>query len=57
LRIANANIEFGVAVATDASYTVKRIDNDFLDDAGGPRIESDTQLLFPSRDACCAVGG
>ena len=24
-------IEFGVAVATDATYTVKRIDNDFFE--------------------------
>ena len=27
-RLAELMIEFGVAVATDATYTVKRIDND-----------------------------
>jgi restriction system protein len=30
-RLAELMIEFGVAVATDATYTVKRIDNDFFD--------------------------
>jgi restriction endonuclease Mrr len=28
--LAQLMIEFGVAVATDATYTVKRIDNEFL---------------------------
>ena len=31
LRLAELTIEFGVAVATDATYTVKRIDNDFFE--------------------------
>ena len=30
-RLAELMIEFGVAVATDAIYTVKRIDNDFFE--------------------------
>ena len=30
-RLAELMIEFGVAVATDATYTVKRIDNDFFE--------------------------
>jgi restriction endonuclease Mrr len=30
-RLAELVIEFGVAVATDATYTVKRIDNDFFE--------------------------
>jgi restriction endonuclease Mrr len=30
-RVAELMIEFGVAVATDATYTVKRIDNDFFE--------------------------
>jgi hypothetical protein len=30
-RLAELMIEFGVAVATDFTYTVKRIDNDFLE--------------------------
>jgi restriction system protein len=30
-RLAEPMIEFGVAVATDATYTVKRIDNDFFE--------------------------
>ena len=30
-RLAELMIEFGVAVATDAAYTVKRIDNDFFE--------------------------
>jgi restriction endonuclease Mrr len=30
-RQAELMIEFGVAVATDATYTVKRIDNDFFE--------------------------
>jgi restriction system protein len=29
-RLAELTIEFGVAVTTVASYTVKRIDNDFF---------------------------
>ena len=31
LKLAELMIEFGVAVATDATYTVKRIDNDFFE--------------------------
>ena len=31
LRLAKLMIEFGVAVATDATYTVKRMDNDYFD--------------------------
>ena len=31
-RLAELMSEFGVAVATDATYTVKRIDNDFWGD-------------------------
>jgi restriction system protein len=30
-RLAELMLEFGVAVATDATYTVKRIDNDFFE--------------------------
>jgi restriction system protein len=30
-RLAELMIDFGVAVATDATYTVKRIDNDFFE--------------------------
>jgi restriction system protein len=30
-RLAELMIEFGVAVATEATYTVKRIDNDFFE--------------------------
>jgi restriction system protein len=30
-RLAELMIEFGVAMATDATYTVKRIDNDFFE--------------------------
>jgi restriction endonuclease Mrr len=30
-RLAELRIGFGVAVATDATYTVKRIDNDFFE--------------------------
>lgn len=30
-RLAELMIEFGVTVATDATYTVKRIDNDFFE--------------------------
>jgi restriction system protein len=30
-RLAELMIEFGVAVVTDATYTVKRIDNDFFE--------------------------
>jgi hypothetical protein len=30
-RLAELMIEFGVAVATDATYTVQRIDNDFFE--------------------------
>jgi restriction system protein len=30
-RLAELMIEFGVAVATDATYTVKRIDDDFFE--------------------------
>jgi restriction endonuclease Mrr len=30
-RSAELMIEFGVAVATDATYTAKRIDNDFFE--------------------------
>jgi restriction system protein len=30
-RLAELMIEFGVAVATDATYKVKRIDNDFFE--------------------------
>jgi hypothetical protein len=30
-RLAELMIEFGVAVAADATYTVKRIDNDFFE--------------------------
>jgi restriction system protein len=30
-RLAELMIEFGVLVATDATYTVKRIDNDFFE--------------------------
>jgi restriction endonuclease Mrr len=30
-RLSELMIEFGVAVATDATYTVKRIDNDFFE--------------------------
>jgi restriction system protein len=30
-KLAELMIEFGVAVATDATYTVKRIDNDFFE--------------------------
>jgi restriction system protein len=29
-RLAELMIEFGVALATDATYTLKRIDNDFF---------------------------
>jgi restriction system protein len=30
-KLAELMIEFGVAVATEATYTVKRIDNDFFE--------------------------
>ena len=30
-KLAELMIEFGVAVASDATYTVKRIDNDFFE--------------------------
>jgi restriction system protein len=30
-RLAEVMIEFSVAVATDTTYTVKRIDNDFFE--------------------------
>jgi restriction endonuclease Mrr len=30
-RLAELMIEFGVAVGTDTTYTVKRIDNDFFE--------------------------
>jgi restriction endonuclease Mrr len=30
-RLAEVMIEFGVAVATEATYSVKRIDNDFFE--------------------------
>ncbi len=50
-RLAELMIELGVAVATDATYTLKRIDNDFLSrfscllPVPGPRPCFDSILL------------
>jgi Restriction endonuclease len=44
-RLAELMVEFGVAVTTDATYTVKRIDNDFLNQYSSVRRVSST-LLF-----------